>query len=318
MKAAWDWHMPRKTEEDERAVVAFAHACGFDTLILSNPTEGLVKGGRDLGVRVVAVVSPNATGPFSEQHPECLQVVLPVEEAIAAGVSDCAPPGYQQTSYRWFSIVQPNRLLCYEHPASREALKARVRAALAVADGVAFDGFGFQNHYACFCDLCRGIRERMMVETGEMEEGEAIRRMSEESLVDVSHFLYLCAKDAKPDALVTNHIWPPFNPNPYYGNRLRLDYGTQTISWFYRPAWSIERVAFEAAEMKRLEDPSANTFVPFIGAYGDPYQVRSADRLAQELEVAGRYGHVVLCTLEAPRKYPEIFDVVKAALAKIA
>lgn len=317
MKAAWDWHLPRKTEEEQKAVVAFAQACGFDTLIVSNPTEVMVRQGKELGIRVVAVVSPHATADFVEQHPECLQVVLPVEETIAAAVSDCAPPGYQQLSYRWFSIVQPNRLLCYEHPASREELKARVRAALAVADGVAFDGFGFQNHYACFCDRCRGIRERMMEEAGEVEEGEAIRRMSEESLVDVSHLLYLCAKGARSDAMVTNHVWPPFNPNPYYGNRLRLDYCTQTISWFYRPAWSLERVAFEAAEMKRLEDRDANVFVPFIGVYADPYQMRSPERLAQELEIAGRYGHVVLCTLDAPRKYPEVFRVVKAALEKM-
>ena len=158
-----------------------------------------------------------------------------------------------------------------------------------------------------------------MEDAGGMEETEAIRRTSEESLVEFSHILYVCAKDARPDAIVTNHVWPPFNPNPYYGNRLRLDYCTQTISWFYRPNWSIERVAFEASEMKRLEDRSANVFVPFIGVYSDPYQVRSADRLAQELEIAGRYGdgHVAFCTLDAPRKYPEVFQVVKAALAKM-
>ncbi|OGG48982.1 MAG: hypothetical protein A3F84_08240 [Candidatus Handelsmanbacteria bacterium RIFCSPLOWO2_12_FULL_64_10] len=315
MKAAWDWHLPRKTEGEQRAVVEFAHACGFDTLIVSGPTEAMVRRGRELGVRVVAVVSPNATAGFVEQRPECLQVALPVEENIAAAVSEWAPPRYQHLSHRWFSIVQSNRLLCYEHPESQEELKRRVRGALTVADGVAFDGFGFQNHYACFCDRCRGVRERMMEEG--MEEEEAIRRMSEESLVDVSHHLYLCAKDAKPDAVVTNHVWPPFNPNPYYGCRLRLDYCTQTISWFYRPVWSIERVAFEAAEMKRLEDLRANVFAPFIGVYADPDLVRPEDRLAQELEIAGRYGHVALCTLGAPRKYPEIFRVVKAAMARI-
>jgi len=315
MKAAWDWHLPRKTEGEQRAVAEFAHACGFDTLIVPGPTGAMVRRGRELGVRVVAVVSPNAGADLVERHPERLQVALPVEENIAAAVSEWAPPYYQHLSHRWFSIVQSNRLLCYEHPESQEELKRRVREALTVADGVAFDGFGFQNHYACFCDRCRGVRERMMEEG--MEEAEAIRRMSEESLVDVSHVLYLCAKDAKSDAMVTNHVWPPFNPNPYYGCRLRLDYCTQTISWFYRPAWSIERVAFEAAEMKRLEDPGANVFAPFIGVYADPDLVRPADRLAQELEIAGHYGHVTFCNLATPHRYPEIFEVVKSALEKM-
>ena len=69
--------------------------------------------------------------------------------------------------------------------------------------------------------------------------------------------------------------------------------------------------------MKRLEDRSHNTFVPFVGLYADPYLVRSADRVEKEFEIAARHGdgHVVLCSLETPKKYPEIADVVKRALA---
>ena len=315
MKAAWDWHLPRNTEAEQRAAVEFARACGFDTLIVNQPTEVMARRGETLGVRVVAVVTPNATEAFREAYPACLQRILPAEEAIAAAVSGQGPRDYQHLSHRWFSLVQGGSLLCYEHPESREELKRRVREALVVADGVAFDGLGFQNHYACFCDRCAAIRKGMTPEGG--ESAEAIGRMSEESLVEISRVLYACAKSVKADAVVTTHVWPPFNPNPYYGSRLRLDYCTQTISWFYRPAWSLERVAFEAAEMKRLEDRSANVFVPFIGVYGDPYHVRTPDRLARELEIAAQYGHVAFCTLEAPKKYPEIFQVVKAALGRM-
>ena len=220
-------------------------------------------------------------------------------------------------SYRWYPVVQGLETLCFEHPASQEELKDRVSETLAIADGVAFDGVGFRNRYACFCDRCEGIREEMMEENPALHKADVMAQVSEESLVKVSQILYAHAKLVKPEAIVMNHLWPPFRPNPYYGNRLKLDYCSQTISWFYKPTWSLDRVEFEAAEMKRLEDRSANVFVPFIGVYDDPYLVRSAERIAKELEIAGKYadGHVVFCNLKTLKRYPKIREVVKAALA---
>ncbi len=313
MKAAWDWHLPMETEAEQRAVVEFAHALGFDTLIVPGPTGAMARRGEALGVRVIAIVYARPTEAFVKDHPACLQRTLPEEEEVAAALSR-APAGYQHLSHRWFQVVQDGDLLCFEHPESREALKGRVSRALEVADGVSFDGFGFLNHYACFCDRCRKMRAGQASDGA--HEAEVLGRMSEESLVALSRMLYAHAKDVKPDALVTNHVWPPFRPNWYYGCRLRLDYCTQTISWFYKPNWSLEQVAFEAAEHKRLEDRRANRFVPFIGLYGDPYLVRPPERVAKELEIAAHYGdgHVVLCNLETPKQYPKIAEVVKAAL----
>ncbi len=311
MKAAWDWHLPVETETQQQAVVEFAQELGFDTLIIRDPTEAMVRRGEALGVKVVAIVYARPTEGFAREHPACLQRMLPMEEEIAAALKQ-APEGYQYLSHRWFQMVQDGDLLCFEHPESREVLKDRVSRALEMADGVSFDGFGFLNHYACFCDRCREIRETQASDGA--HEAEGLGRMSEESLVEFSRILYAHAKDVKPDAIVTNHVWPPFRPNWYYGCRLRLDYCTQTISWFYKPNWSLEQVAFEAAEHKWLEDRSANVFVPFIGLYGDPHLVRPPERVAREFEIAAQYGHVVLCNLETPKRYPEIAEVVKAAL----
>ena len=47
MKAVWDWHMPRKTEDEERALVALAHELGFDTLILRAPSPTIMETARD-------------------------------------------------------------------------------------------------------------------------------------------------------------------------------------------------------------------------------------------------------------------------------
>jgi hypothetical protein len=309
IKAAWDWHMPRSTADQERKLVEFAAALGFDTLVLRDPGAGLVRMAHDEGLRVVTVVSPTAPDAFAREHPGCLQRMLAYEEAIEAALEETRGREQgQRLAHRWFPLIQRGRLVCYAQQESRSFLKELVSRALEAADGVAFDGFGFKNHYACFCDTCARAHRA--------EDPHAVARHSEQTLVEVSEVLFEHAKAEKPDSIVMNHVWPPFNPNPYYGARLRLDYCTQTISWFYRPSWGLQRVELEAAEHRRLQIPGRNRFVPFIGLYADPYQLRNAERVERELEIALRYGdgHLTLCTLEGPLRDEAIRAVVKATL----
>ena len=62
MIAAWDWHMPRETEADERTLLDFACDTGFDTLILPDPTSQLVAHAHEHGMRVVGIVYPYFDG----------------------------------------------------------------------------------------------------------------------------------------------------------------------------------------------------------------------------------------------------------------
>ena len=318
MRSAWDWHLPMATEEQQRAVVVFAHEQGFDTLVVPGPTEAMVRCGKDHGVKVVAIVTPYSEPDYAEQHPEHLQGMLPVEHAIRDAVRVGAPNGYQQLAGRWYSTVEERPLLCFENPSSREVLKDRVSQALDHADGVAFDGFGFRNRYACHCQRCAEMRHGTIATNADLTDADAVARMSEESLVDIYRVLYDHAKSVKSDAIVMNHVWPPFNPNPYYANRLRLDYCSQTISWFYRPSWSLQRVEFEPSELVRLEDRDANVFVPFIGVFNDPHLVRSSARIAKELEIARTFGGglLVFCNLKTLHRYQELREVVRTALTR--
>jgi len=59
MRAAWDWHLPVETEEQQRSIVIFAYEQGFDTMVVPDPTEAKFRCGKGLGVRVVAIVTPN-------------------------------------------------------------------------------------------------------------------------------------------------------------------------------------------------------------------------------------------------------------------
>jgi hypothetical protein len=317
MKAAWDWHLPRTTATEQHALVAFTHGLGFDTLIVHDPTPVIMEQARERGITVCAILTPNVTDDILRQYPECCQRLLPAEEAILAATNNLDWEEYTALAHHWFPLIQPAQLFCFEDPVAQTELKGRVSQALAVADGVAFDGFGFRNHYACFCPHCDGMRRELMAANPQLHEADVTAQMSEASLVRVSELLYAHAKAVKPTALLTNHVWPPFRPNPYYAWRLKLDYCSQTLSWFYKPHWSLTRMEFEAQEMKRLEDRTHNRFVPFIGMFHHPHLVRTAERLAAELAVAQQYGEgsLIFCNLSVLQEQPRLQEIVRVALA---
>ena len=219
-------------------------------------------------------------------------------------------------SFRWQSFILQRTILCFEHPESQAELKKRVERALDIADGIALDGFGFVNYYACFCDHCETLRKEARTQTPDLSDIEIIGKVSTQTLIDVHRLLYDHAKSIDPNAIVTNHVWPNFHPDDYIGAKYKLDYCTQTISWFNPPEWRLERVEMEAAEMKRLENPEINRFVPFIGIHDLPGFVRTPERLAKEIEIALKYGggNLVISRLSTLQKHPGLAGAVRDAL----
>ena len=311
MKAAWDWHFQRQTDAERDVLIEFVAEMGFDTLVLNTPTPYLVESAHGRGIKVVSVISPSPNPRFLSEHPECVQRMRPYEDGIQRALDTTDRESAGRIAHRWFPYLQGGDLFCYAHDASVSRLKDRAGLLLETADGIALDGFGFKNHYGCFCERC--------VERHGGESPEHIAEVSKTDLIEISRVLRDFAKDQKRDAIVMNHVWPPFDPDPYYGAQLYLDYCTQTISWFYRPFWPLERVEFEAAEHKRLEIPGRNMFVPFIGMYNDPYGRRSVQRIHQEIDIALQYGggSLVICTLEAPKKDEAVRKVISEALRKV-
>lgn len=308
MKTAWDWHFPRKTDEDRDRLVDFVVDLGFDALVLNSPSPNLIEKAHGRGLKVVAVISPSADAKFAADHPDCLQKMRQYEEGIQSALDSSNNESAARIAHRWFPYLQQGNIFCYSHDSSIQELKDRASRLLETADGIALDGFGFKNHYACFCNRC--------VKRHGDEDPLEIAEISESDLIEISRVLRDHAKNQKKDAVVMNHVWPPFDPNPYYGSKLYLDYCTQTISWFYQPVWSLERVEFEAAEHKRLEIAGRNKFVPFIGLYDEPYYKRDAERMEKEIAIAMRYGEgsLVICTLQAPLNDSEIRVIISDAL----
>ncbi|MFT5369496.1 MAG: hypothetical protein ACI8V2_004473 [Candidatus Latescibacterota bacterium] len=301
---------------DNNASVDFVADLGFNTMIMGRASPEMMAVAREREVRIVATIFPFADDSFERDYPQALQKVRDFEYEIGGILAGQKWERLTAESYRWHPVSLTRDGMCFEHEETKKAILERIEKALSWADGIALDGFGFMNYYACFCDRCEAIRAEMKAVKPDKPDLDILVEMSTKTLVDVHEMVYAYAKSIKPDAVVTDHVWPPFRPDEYVGHKFKLDYCTQTISWFYPPEWRLERVAFEAAEMKRLEDKSINRFVPFIGIYETGGHVRSAERLVKELEIALTYGEgsVVVSRLTTLQKCPELAEAVKSVL----
>ena len=213
MKAAWDWSLPTDTKEDQIALVEFTADLGFDTLVVQKATEPMARRGEALNIRIVQVIGPYATREFAEEHPTALQHIRDYEQQMARTLHGKSWNETTANAFRWVPLLQGRQMLCYEHDASQEELKERVTRVLQLADGVAFDGFGFSNHYACFCDFCQRRRADMAASNTHLSNLDIVARMGEKSLIDMSQVLHEHTKSVKPTAITMNHVWPPYRPN---------------------------------------------------------------------------------------------------------
>lgn len=313
MKAAWE----TGGIKDGAKAIAFCAEHGFDTLIGGGITSETVSMAHDEGIHAVSVVSPStAQGGFADNHPDAVQKMRDFEHDLRDVIAGQDWVRVHGESFRWQGPLLPRPMMCYEHPEAREEVKRRVTKALETADGIALDGFGFNNYYACFCDRCESLRSEAAQRSPDLSAVEIMAQVSRQSLIDIHRLLHDNAKTINPDAIVTNHVWPKFLPDEYVACNYKLDTCTQTISWFYPPEWRIEQVEQEAAEHKRLENRDCNQFVPFIGIVDMPGLVRKPERLAAEIEIALRYGEgsLVLSRLSTLQNHPGLGDVVREAL----
>ena len=311
MKAVWAIDRLRTDTEREQAV-DFVADLGCNMLITNSATPEMVARANKQDIQIIATVFPYSDDNFENAYPHCLQKMREFEYKV----SDAIVGQSHGESYRWQSLILPRTVLCFEHSESQAELKKRVERALEIADGIALDGFGFVNYYACFCDRCETLRKEVHTHPSNLSDIEIMAKVSTQTLVDVHRLLYDHAKSIDPNAIVTNHVWPYFLPDEYIGAKYKLDYCTQTISWFYPPEWRLERVEMEATEMKRLENPEINRFVPFIGIHDLPGFVRTPERLIREIEIALKYGdgNLVISRLSTLLKYPGLARAVRDAL----
>lgn len=188
-------------------------------------------------------------------------------------------------------------------------------------DGLALDYVGYRNYYACFCDHSIQKRQEFADRHPELSSVEILRQFSEDALVSYVTEVRNAVKTIKPNAEFSIHIYPDFDLNPAYANRLPVEYCGQTIAWFYKPFWSYGKVydtcmGYKAAEGKFMD---YNKFVPFVGVYPDD-KLKSAERLRKEIRIAALSGNgtIMLAFAETFMKHSELAEIVAQELSSDA
>lgn len=183
--------------------------------------------------------------------------------------------------------------------------------------GIALDYVGYRNYYACFCEYSNERRKQWAQSHPEFSEKEVMASFSEESLVRWVEQARAVIANANPSAELEIHIYPDFDLNPMYGNRLPVEHCSLTTAWFYGPFWSYEKIEATALRYKSAEHQyhSCGVFTPLIGVPGGD-KFKSPERVRREIRIAGSSGAraIMIAFYGALRENPEIAKVIKEEL----
>jgi len=245
---------------------------------------------------------------IAKTHPEYLQRITP-EEQLLIGKPRLNPDRENINHGEWLC---PDRGLTDEEWRGIEAV-LRTNA----VDGLALDYIGYRNYRACDCEESNARCRAYAARHPELTKAQVEWRFSEESMAAYTRQIRERALALNPNLKLAIHIYPDFDPNPYYANSLPVDYCGQTIAWFFKPFWSYER-EYEIT-LRCAKDHGKfyayNAFVPFVGAYaGD--NAKGPERLRTEIRIAGsaQTGKIMMAFYETFLAQPELVEVVAGEL----
>lgn len=301
--------------KDPEGFMAAARAVGFDKLITTSTDPvalgRFVAAGASHGIGVYACITPmggleklwNARYP---DRPMPWQVMTTDEEAalnfIMAGRNRYIIPWQWGGEPVMTNEVLGNRIVCLSSVEARELLEGMIDGIAAVPglEGLAFDGFGYQNYRRCHCGRCEGLLTAYRAAHPELTPEAAEVAFFREQLVDYINHLADYARARRADIKTAIHIWPAFAPDPLYGNRLDVDYCGQTAAWYM--LWPEEKIAqysrIIVQEARRYHERQQG--VGMIGYYDRPgdFPVKDAARVDLELRTMVENGvrHIQVCS----------------------
>ena len=174
------------------------------------------------------------------------------------------PPGTEQI----FKNPRP----CLHRKEVIDATKNAIREVLEKCPdltGIAYDGFAYQNYRNCVCEESLRQLAEFREKKPDLSDDAAEKEFSLQSLVAAMNELADFARSLRPDIKTTIHVWPSYMPEPTYGNRLDLDYCSQTVAWFFPPYWPREKIAQYTRTVvedgKKYNKRSKG--IPFVGIY---------------------------------------------------
>jgi hypothetical protein len=321
------WGMDKKNPEK---FFKDAAEVGFDVIITwSNDRkllETAVKAAQKHNIKVFACIAPmgRVKTLWKKQYPQQpvpWQVMNDAENAaykfIFAGKNKTLIP------YQWGGepvltneVLQP-KIICFNNSETRELFKPVIDEIISVPglEGLAFDGFGYQNYYACHCEKCRKLLKEYQKKHPEVSAKQAEIDFFRSSLVNYINHLADYARSKKADIKTTIHIWPVFSPDPLYGNRLNIDYCGQTAAWY--TIWPEEKIV----RYSKVISGQAKKYykrqegVGMIGYYDRPgtFPVKSAPCVEMELRAMLDNGcrRIQVCGAKDVIKNKEVAAVFK-------
>ncbi|MDD5678113.1 MAG: carbohydrate-binding family 9-like protein [Kiritimatiellae bacterium] len=312
-KGRFDWKMlwvranVLKTAEDVERMVTQAERMGFNQ-IAAEPREDIIRAvhARKMGFYAWWInLRVRQLAGFIKAHPECCQQVMP-EELALNGKPRINPDRENFNSGNWLC---PDRGLVDEEWHGMEAI-LRTNA----VDGLALDYIGYKNYHACYCEESNARRRAYAAQHPELTKEQVEWKFSEESMAAYTRQIRERALALNPNLKLAIHIYPDFDPDPYYAAGMPVDYCGQTVAWFYKPFWSYER-EYEITGRCVKDRGKVNAFVPFVGiSAGD--NAKSPERLRTEIRIAGsaQTGKIMLAFYETFLAQPELVEVVAAEL----
>jgi hypothetical protein len=280
--------------------MANAEAVGFDALITeaADPVflKAAVAAGAKHRIKIFACLSPmSRAGRLWEKRnpgrPIPWQVMSDDENVarnfIMAGTNQYLIPYQFGGEPKMKNEVLIQKIICLNNPDARDLFKSVIDEIVSVPgiEGIAFDGFGYQNFHRCYCDLCQKHLAGFRAKHPEMSQEESAVSFSRETLVESINTLADYARSKGQNIKTSIHIWPVFSPDPLYGNRLDIDYCGQTAAWV--TLWPEGKIA----AYSRVISGKAKTYhqrqigLGMIGYYDLPgkFPVKDANRVDLEL-----------------------------------
>ena len=310
--------------------IADAEEVGFDVLITwsTDPVflKKAVEGGKKHNIKIFSCIAPmdGLKSLWNKRYPERTvpwQIMTEDEEAahkfIMAGKNQYIIPYQFGGEPKMANEVLTPKIICFNDLEARELFKPLIDDIVSVPEieGLAFDGFGYQNYHRCHCDNCKKLLEEYGNQHPEMSKDEKEIMFFRNTLVDYINYLADYARSKKEDIKTSIHIWPVFAPDPLYGNRLNIDYCGQTAAWY--TLWPKEKIA----EYSKIISEKAQKYyqrqqgVGMIGYYDKPgkFPVKDASCVDMELKTMIENGCLAIqvCGAKDVINNKKISDVFK-------
>lgn len=290
-KCAWPFGIPTRTAADADSAVRAAKAVGFNALVVGGGGDGfrqsIVKVGQQNGVAIFWALNPMYGEWGWHQEPgvelptvDCLQEYEDLVSLNKAATAD--------------DVVYAGPWLCPDRPETRKFAVDMARAYIKNydPDGIALDFIGYKNLKGCECPYSLKQRAAFAAARPELSKEQAAREFSLASLAALYEEVRQAALADNPRLKLACHVYPPFEYEPIYGNRLAVEYPAQTVSWFFAPHWPMEKVAARCKLVKDTEHAYHDyvTGTAFIGLYTDVKNVKSPQRIHEELQAIKQAG----------------------------